>query len=220
MCDRYPQYLDPRRFAAEPLYTYLNKEEERKALLIQRHIRARRTYSELGTGEFWKQIDQLGNDPLNLRRFKQLSSDNINNLVAELGTLSSEEKTFMRMLCSQKVELAHYTNSADKIMESGVMLSRTALLRMFGPGNFTDNSGLDIAYLANGASVFFRYEISHQSHLNSRFGMEQIIINGDDTALFKTGWVSLYEMLDPQTASITKELVNAGEILRISEGPL
>lgn len=221
LCHRYPQYLDPDRLIAEPVYAYLNKNKEKQATLIQRFLRARKNYTELDKGSLWKETALLGGDPVNLKRFKKLSNDNVKQLEADLDmkSLTLEEKAFMRALSQQTVELAHYTNAAGEIFESGLMLSNTSLKKMFGDGYFTDNSAGDIAALANGENVFFRYELTHQTANVSRFGDEQIILNAEVTPLFQTGWISLYEMLKPSEISIVKELVDSGEILRSSEGP-
>ena len=218
--DRYPQFLhDKKNYVLSPKQ-YLLKLKQEEALTIQRWVRAHRAYDALQAGPLWAKADQikrvLPTRKLNLNQFQVLSRTNLSHLQQALGTLSQAEINFMRVLMGQSAELTHYTDRFDEIHRSGYLFSTTKFKTIANRSGlfFSTNSGYDIANLANGDFVFFRYELEHQSQFTSRFGEEHIIVNADSTTLFQNGWISMYEMLQPQLIKVVKSLENQGLVLR------
>lgn len=215
---KYPHYFAPERNQIENMTDALYHENDKSIVASQRFQRAHTVYKELSQGTYWREAEKTMGMEMNLESFTRLSKENLTGIQTELGNLTPEEKAFYYHLMGQSTEITHYTNATDIITDSGVILSNTLLHKILGKGNFTDNSDEDIAKLANGGNVFFRYELKHNHKMSSRFGEEHLIMKSETTPIFETGWVSLYDMLVPDSASIVRTISDEGNILRAQVG--
>lgn len=213
LCETYPQYLDPNRHR-ETLHVFTHSVEESQIVNLQRTLRAKKTYAQLDHGSLWNKSSLTKHTTMNVEEIKKLSKNNVKALIGELGILMPEEIEFFKCFTEQTAELAHYTDQGDIILTSGTLLSYSALQEKYGKKNFPHNSKSDVGQLGNEGSVFFRYELRHQSQFSSRFGKEQFIVKASSTPLYHTGWVSLYEMFQPYKLSNVRCLTFNNEIIR------
>lgn len=77
LCDSYPHYLDPHRFAIEPVQDFLHQVEDVEVVTWQRMLRAKKTYAELDGGSLWKKSPLTKNTTLDVEEFKKLSKNNV-----------------------------------------------------------------------------------------------------------------------------------------------
>jgi hypothetical protein len=208
---KYPQFLLNDALS----YDNLHQESIDAVKQIQTKALNSIAYHALDEGPRWHsahRINELNIDKINLARFKQLSKKNISSLSAELTPLSAQEIQFVDSLLRQPVTLTHYTKALPNILNSGRMYSNSQLNKKFT--SFNDSSDGDVDELGNGGFVFFRFELEHDTSKSSRFGKYQICLDGRESQLLDSGWVSLYEMLAPGTASVVGELTFEGERIR------
>jgi ankyrin repeat protein len=177
---------------------------EQAVIKAQRDFHAGKAYKRLNEGWEWHGSALIGKQNLNLQKFKEHSLKNVRRLQSELGELTADEKKFYGTLLKQDYQLCHYTNAFNAIRKSHTILSSKQLhdKKVY----YKDSSGSDILPLKNDDFVFFRMEIEHDPHFKSRFGNEQLIFNDEDTQFHQQGWVSLYDMLKPQSASNARQL--------------
>ena len=134
------------------------------------------------------------------------------------SSVSVEEKRFLRFFMSVPIELTHYTKhllAMPAIVSSGKILSYDKLNEL--GIKFQTASQIDIKELGNSDYVFFRMELIHQPRY-SKFGDVEFLFDGRTTDLLKHGFVSLFEMLKPTTASICGRLFYKGEAIRQAVG--
>jgi hypothetical protein len=205
LVSRYPQHLRPGRQKKEPCEQAILGRLIRIVKRIQKKTTERQSYKMLNNGGYWH--SQLPLIPeITQPNFAMLSKQNIARIQRDLGDLTPKEKSFLARFHSQPIQLTHYTDALPQIVEANKLASNTLLAQTLGKGKYTDNSLDDKSLLGNGSFVFFRFELVHDGSKNSRFGRYHITLNGKHSQLLNSGWVSLFEMLDPCAPSIAKRL--------------
>jgi hypothetical protein len=208
---KYPQFL----LKDANSYEDLLEERIESVKQIQTQALSSIAYQALEKGPMWHsahRMHELNIDKMNLTTFKQLSKKNISSLMHELTPLSAQEIKFVDSFFRQPITLGHYSKVLPKILNSGKMYSNYQLKNKFT--SFHDSSGADVNDLGNGGFVFFRFELEHDTSKSSRFGKYQICLDGRESRLLDSGWVSLYEMLMPSEVSIVDELTHDGHWVR------
>ncbi|MCX7117285.1 MAG: hypothetical protein NTW94_05180 [Legionellales bacterium] len=229
--EEYPQFFSTSKQEAQKLVKEMKPlmGPEAAVIKLQRQFRAKASSSKFHKAVYWKEHEETipPEEVIDKKRFftKEKSQQNLRKLKKELGVTVvtderaiESEKRFLRFFMSCKFDLAHYTAQLDKILENGVLLSYDRLLEKFKVG-FKQNSSSDIATLGNTNYVFFRMELIHNFKMLSRFGGDQLVIEGRTSDLLDHGIVSLYEMLYPSAATTCIKLSYKGKLVRKYKDP-
>lgn len=158
------------------------------------------TYDEMiASGLYWRDFAQKKR--IQGPSIKSISSLNLYRCTKELEHMPPCFIPFLKRLESFPWVLKHNTkpDHIDNIKKERLLLGLTEIHRR-GLGNKykggTDKGGADDRNIHNEDFVFFRLSFGLEpSH--SRFGSECLIF--EPTQLFKIGWVSMFDMLSPDS---------------------
>lgn len=207
---KYPHFLHPRRHAVQ----IPNFEQDLIATTFMK-IRAVLAYKKLSQGLLWKNLECF-NTGLSHNTFRKLSADNLRRLKCALYPLTEKESHLFHQFIDHSVELSHYTEQLDSIIQSDELLPYHILDQRF-EGVFENNSSeRDIECLGNHGFVFFRFTLQ-ECNKDSFFGTEKLVFDGKNSTLFQNGWISLYEMLLPQMISCVQKLEYRSQTIRAFE---
>lgn len=226
------KYLSHHHLWKQKLVSQWDKDKVRRLIVkTQRYVRSGQASRQMFSAEirtYWdlvKEMNEPDGDDIRIpvdfnpsyprHQLARLSYYNLKNLLINLGKLTNWEKRFWCIFNNLNFELTHYTQRSNQIISSGRILSNQRVREVVKDElKLSNSSAEDLEYLCNGNYVFFRFEIIHKNDKESRFGKEQLIFDAKNSGFFKTGWISLIEMLHPRATSIIESLEYKGHIVR------
>lgn len=207
----FPQYLD----GSSSNNTDLTQDKVALAAYRwKRYTDAQAASRYFRRSEFWEnhpsKYSKVDPDTLFIQ---ELSDSNFSKIKNEVGDLTTKEKRFFRIFMAQQVVFTHATNYIKEIEKNGRILSDVGLTKVLGKHRRNADDE-DIHTLQNNDYIFFRFELAPLYYKASRFGDTKMLIQGRHNELMQYCWISLFEMLNPSSASILQSLTHNGKEVR------
>jgi hypothetical protein len=158
------------------------------------------TYNEMiQSGLYWK--DFAKHKGMQAATIGKISNVNLGRCAREVECISPKFLPLIEKLEKFDWVLKHNTkpDHIETILKDRTILSLTEIHRRGLGGKLkggTEHEGRDHIYIHNEDFVFFRLAFGNQP-AHSRFGSECLVFKADQ--LFRTGWITLYDMLKPDS---------------------